>query len=133
MATLKLLPPVDADPVSQPFYDAAREGRLVVQRCTACRTTQLGSEICNCCSGTQLEWIAASGKAVVYSFVVMHLAYHAAFAAPYQSAIVELEEGPRLPVYCPDAARLAIGQAVVLAFAPTENGAMVPVLHVASP
>ena len=52
MNTLKLLPPVDADAVSQPFFDAAREGRLLVQRCITCRTTQLGSEICNHCFAT---------------------------------------------------------------------------------
>ena len=120
-------PPVDVDPVSQPFFDAACDGRLLVQRCLQCGTTQVGSEICNHCFGTQLEWVAASGKGVIHSFVVMHLAYHAALKPPYCSAIVELQEGPRIPVLLLDRTEVKTGQAVALAFAPTENGTMVPV------
>lgn len=131
MNTLKLLPPVDADAVSQPFFDAAREGRLLVQRCSACQTTQLGSEICNHCFATQLEWVAASGRAVIHSFVVMHMAYHPAFAPPYSAAMVELEEGPRIPVYLVGGLAPKIGQTVVVAFASAENGTSVPVARCA--
>ena len=98
MSVPGLLPAVDVDGVSQPFFDAARDNRLLVQRCLQCGTAQLGSEICNHCFDARLEWVAASGKGVIHSFVVMHLSYHAAFVPPYRSAMVELEEGPRLPV-----------------------------------
>ena len=49
----------------------------------------------------------ASGRGKLYSFGVMHQQYHPAFAAviPYNYAMVELEEGPRLVtnvVECPN-------------------------------
>ncbi|MCZ4314819.1 OB-fold domain-containing protein [Comamonadaceae bacterium G21597-S1] len=123
------LPSVDADAASQPFFDAAREGRLVVQRCTACQTLQLGNVICDHCFARQFEWIAASGRATVHSFVVMHLSYHRSFEAPYCGAIAELEEGPRLPVYLADQVRPRIGQKVTLRFAASEAGTAVPVAY----
>lgn len=121
------LPAVDVDGVSRPFFDAARDGSLLVQRCQQCGTAQLGSEICNHCFDVRLEWVAASGKGVIHSFVVMHLTYHAAFVPPYRSALVELEEGPRLPVLLLDGADAQIGQAVDIGFAPAENATRVPI------
>lgn len=131
MSVPGLLPAVDVDGVSQPFFDAARDNRLLVQRCLQCGTAQLGSEICNHCFDARLEWVAASGKGVIHSFVVMHLSYHAAFVPPYRSAMVELEEGPRLPVLLLDGAHAQIGQAVHIAFAPAENATRVPIAHCA--
>ena len=44
------------------------------------------------------DWVAASGKGKVYSWIVVHQRYHRAFELelPYNVAIAELEEGPRL-------------------------------------
>jgi uncharacterized OB-fold protein len=44
------------------------------------------------------EWIEASGKARVYSWTIFHQLYYPSFAdqIPYNVAIVELEEGPRM-------------------------------------
>ncbi len=57
----------------------------------------------------------------------MHIAYHRAFETPNTSAIVELEERPRIPVYLVEVPAPKIGRAVMVAFAPTENDASVPV------
>lgn len=134
MSTPALLPTVDVDTPSKPFFAAAVDGRLLVQRCAACGTVQLGSELCNHCFGTRLDWQRASGKGTVHSFVVMHMAYQPGFAAPYRSVIVELEEGPRLPMLLdlsPDIP-VAVGQAVSITFVPADaddanHAAMVPV------
>jgi len=50
------------------------------------------------CYSSKTEWTAASGKGKVYTFTVYHYAYHKAFEndLPYVTAIVELEEGPRI-------------------------------------
>lgn len=50
------------------------------------------------CYSNDAEWIRASGKGKVYTFAVYHQAFHQAFESdlPYVTAIVELEEGPRL-------------------------------------
>ncbi|MDM0072690.1 OB-fold domain-containing protein [Variovorax sp. J31P207] len=46
--------------------------------------------------GDKLEWRAASGRATLWSWVVMHQRYFPAFAdeVPYLVAFVQLEEGP---------------------------------------
>jgi uncharacterized OB-fold protein len=50
------------------------------------------------CYSYDTEWIVASGRGKVYSFVVYHQVYHEAFRddIPYITAIVELQEGPHL-------------------------------------
>jgi len=127
MSPRQALPAIDADAVSAPFFSGAQEQRLLVQRCTDCGTVQLGNALCDQCFGEGLDWVPASGNAVIHSFVVMHVAYHPAFTAPYASAVVELEEGPRIPVLLTDTLAAEIGQPVVIEFAPTENAVLVPV------
>ena len=83
----------------RPFFAAAREGRLVVQRCRGCGERRLPPrEICHRCLGRDSEWAEASGRGTVYSFNVMHQVYHPGFAAevPYAVVLVELEEGGRV-------------------------------------
>lgn len=87
------------DERSEPFFEAARRHELRVQRCTNCHTFQLPGRIaCDVCLSSELEWVSASGRGTVFSYVVVHQNYHPAFAEslPYNVAVVELEEGPRL-------------------------------------
>lgn len=88
------------DEASKPFYDGARQGKLMLMRCTACRTPRFPSrESCDECLSPEYEWYEASGRGTVRTFGVMHQRYHPGFAdeLPYVIAIVELDEGPRLP------------------------------------
>jgi uncharacterized OB-fold protein len=86
----------EPDEVSREFFAGLAQGELRLQRCDACKTWQLGEEICNHCAKRALNWTRASGRGVIYSFVVMHVGYHPAFKPPYNVAHVELDEGPRL-------------------------------------
>lgn len=82
-----------------PWWDAAAEGRLLIQRCTACGHTQhYPRALCRSCWSEDLEWIDASGKGTIWTFTVVHKPGHPAWAAaaPYTIALVELEEGPRM-------------------------------------
>lgn len=88
------------DEASQPFYDGAMEGRLMLMRCAECGAVRLPSrQHCDECLSPEYAWIAASGKGAVRTFAVMHQLYHPGFAKdiPYNVTIVELDEGPRLP------------------------------------
>lgn len=87
------------DAASQRFFDGAREGRLMIQRCSDCGASRfVARSRCDMCRSANYEWIAASGKASIVSFAVMHQRYHPGFhdELPYPLAVVELEEGPRL-------------------------------------
>ncbi len=102
------LPIPVADDESRPFFEGAKQRKLMLLRCTQCGTFRLpGRERCADCWSTDAVWAEASGKGKLYTFGVMHQQYHPAFAEviPYNYAIVELEEGPRLVtniVDCPN-------------------------------
>jgi uncharacterized protein len=89
-------------PVSQPFWDAARQHRLVYQRCTACGTRVFyPRDICpgrECFGIGTLEWVESSGKGWVYAHTISYQPADAGFAGdvPYVLAIVELDEGWRM-------------------------------------
>ncbi|OWU84616.1 hypothetical protein ATO6_13210 [Oceanicola sp. 22II-s10i] len=81
------------------FWAALDEGQLKFQRCRACGHAQLPArEECVNCLEADLEWEAAGGEAKLISWVVYHRAFHDAFKddVPYNVAVVELAEGPRL-------------------------------------
>ncbi len=83
----------------RPFLAAAREGRLVVQRCRGCGRRRFPPrEICSDCLCRDADWVASSGRGTIVSFNVMHQVYHPGFASevPYAVVLVELEEGGRL-------------------------------------
>jgi hypothetical protein len=85
--------------LTEPYWTAAREGRLVVQECNGCgqlRHPPLPS--CPRCHGTGQGWREVSGEGTVYSATVVRHPTHVALAdkVPYVIALVELAEGPRL-------------------------------------
>ena len=91
------IPPASA--MSQPFWDAAAEGRLVVQSCEACGHLQhYPRAYCLKCLSEALGWHQCSGRGAIYSYTVVRKAMHPGFAAlvPYVYALVELEEGVRM-------------------------------------
>jgi hypothetical protein len=47
-------------------------------------------------SASDCDWVLASGRASLFSYVVYHRQYHADFPVPYNVAAVVLEEGPLL-------------------------------------
>jgi uncharacterized OB-fold protein len=78
---------------------ALSAGRLEFQRCRACGRAWLPPrEACPSCLGAGWDWVAAAGSGRLISWVVYHVAFDAGVAdrLPYNVAIVELDEGPRL-------------------------------------
>jgi uncharacterized protein len=82
-----------------PFWTAAKERRLVVQRCDGCGVYRFPPDGgCPHCGSTQMTWTQVSGRAVLYSWTVCYpplLPFFAAHA-PWPVAVVQLEEGPRM-------------------------------------
>jgi len=88
-----------ADDISRPFWDAAKEHRLVVQRCTECGYyNHPPRPACDRCSSQRLAFAPVSGRCVIYTFTVMHQPNVAGFESevPYVNIVVELEEQPLL-------------------------------------
>lgn len=88
----------DASP-NETYWSALAEGRLTFQRCAECANAWLPArEECPRCWSARWRWEHASGAGEVVSWVVYHVAFHEAFKdrLPYNVALVELAEGPRL-------------------------------------
>ncbi|MCS6924895.1 MAG: OB-fold domain-containing protein [Candidatus Binatia bacterium] len=88
-----------ADDLSRPFWEAARQHRLVVQRCQACGYfNHPPRSACDACLSPQLCFEPVSGRGTIYSFTVMHQPAVAGFAEqlPYLNILVELDEQPLL-------------------------------------
>ena len=92
----KPLPEITED--NQPFWDGCKQHKLLLQRCSKCSHKRDASPVCPECLSGEHEWVEASGKGSIYSWIVVHQRYNRAFEddLPYNVAIVELEEGPRL-------------------------------------
>jgi uncharacterized OB-fold protein len=91
--------PIVADIEAKPFWEGCARGELLLQRCLDCGAVRHPpSPICRDCLSSRQEWVPASGNATLYTFVVVHHAFHAAFdeEVPYVVAVVELEEGPHM-------------------------------------
>jgi hypothetical protein len=80
----------------QPYWAAAREGRLLFQRCRGCGAAVWQPRaVCPECLAGELAWEESRGQGTVYSFSTVHRAPTAAWAAkvPYTLGIVQLREG----------------------------------------
>lgn len=79
------------------WFEAAREHRLLIQRCASCATLRHPpGPCCPECNSFEHDTVEASGRARVHSFVVNHHPRHPAFDFPLIVAVVDLEEGTRL-------------------------------------
>ena len=92
----KPLPEITPD--NKPFWDACKRHELSLQRCQDCGHLRLPSPICQKCLSMNSGWVSVSGRGKVYTWTTLFQRYNPAFAdeLPYNVAIVELEEGPRL-------------------------------------
>ncbi|HML11642.1 MAG TPA: Zn-ribbon domain-containing OB-fold protein [Stellaceae bacterium] len=110
---------------TQPFWDAAAEGKLLIKKCNACGEVHFYPRAhCPFCFSADTSWQQASGDGVIYTYSVMRRGA----PVPYAIAYVTLAEGPTMMtniVDC-DLDGIRIGQKVKLVFKPSEGGAPVP-------
>lgn len=82
---------------TRPFWEAARQGRLELQRCQSCKAFQHPPyATCVKCVSVDLRFEQVSGRGSIHAYTIM---YHTgdkrfASAVPYASIIVELDEAP---------------------------------------
>jgi len=121
------MPAVNAD--SAPYWQAAREGKLVLQQCAACGSKRfLPRHLCPTCWSDQTQWVEASGRGTIHAVTTVRRAPSQAFRekVPYVVALVDLEEGPRMltNIVGPNAEQAHIGQLVDVTFEVRDNGAV---------
>jgi uncharacterized protein len=89
-----ILTETHASAMTQPFWDAALEDRLVAPKCTTCGTFRMPpSPFCFICQSRDVEWVELTGLGTIYTFTVVRHPLHPDLAAicPYVSGVVELD------------------------------------------
>ena len=122
------------DDLNRPFFEAANDGRLVVQNCTACDRLQFPPRVAcdRCGSGDYLEWKQMSGRGKIYNYGVVYDCPVATLKEdlPFNLAAIMLDEDPGILMYShlpgTPADEVPVGAAVQVIFEATANGQKVP-------
>jgi uncharacterized protein len=115
---------------TQPFWDGAKQGKLMLQRCNATGKLQWPPRPLSLYTGrNDLSWIEVSGKATLYSWTVTRSAWPGHEGrVPYVCAYVKLQEGVRMLVNlinC-DPEQLQIGMDLHLVWDELDEGVPYP-------
>ena len=120
-----------SDALTLPYWEGVKQGELRIQKCRPCgHVWHPPLHRCPQCHSTEIDWVATSGRATLYSYTVVHHPAHIAVAdrVPYVVALATLEEGPRVVsnlLDCPrDAVR--IGMQLALVFQEIAPGLVLP-------
>ena len=122
------------DPETQPFWDAARAGTLLIRRCLDCgRFHFYPRPFCPVCWSTNVEWVQAGGRATLYTWSIVRRNDLPPFheRVPYVAAVVDLDEGPRMMtnvVDC-DFDALEAGMPLDVVFQPISDDVTIPVFR----
>jgi uncharacterized protein len=122
---------------TKPYWDGAKRHELTLPKCRSCNQYYFyPRDFCPSCFSFDVEWVKVSGRGVIYSFTVCHRGSPGFEGdAPYNIALVELEEGVRMMsniVECPDA-DLTIGMPVEVVFDDVTEEVTLPRFKPASP
>jgi len=86
-------------PETERFWEGCRNHELWLPFCKSCQQYFFyPRDFCPRCFGWNIDWRQASGRGKLYAFAIQYRVWHPAWAQdiPYVTALVELEEGPRL-------------------------------------
>jgi len=85
-------------PETKPFWDAAKQRKLRIQRCRDCTQHYFYPRpLCPQCLSRNVEWVEASGRGTLHTFVINHRPPRGFPATgPFVIGIVQLDEGPKM-------------------------------------
>ena len=79
----------------QQYFAALGTGQFNIQKCLACAGHVFYPRVvCPRCGSNRLEWVAPSGRGIVYSATTVRRKPEA--GGDYNVSLIDLEEGPRL-------------------------------------
>lgn len=122
-------------PLNAPFFDGTLDGVLRLQRGRGSGTVRFPySPVDPADLSTEADWVDLSGRATLWSWVVLHQVYFPAFAAdvPYPVIFVKLAEGPFMMSTIPsdvDVAELRIDMQMQVEFRPATDEFALPVFR----
>jgi uncharacterized protein len=86
-------------PEALPYWQAARQHQLKLPYCPACSAFfWFPRPFCPRCFSWEVEWRQVSGNGTLYTYAIQYRPQMPGFETdlPYVTAIVQLDEGPRL-------------------------------------
>lgn len=126
----------DHDALSAAYWDGARRGVLVLQRCAACGTPRhYPRAMCPSCYSFDTEHVEHPGTGTVHSWTVAHHAFtpETVGELPYTLVTVDLGAGMRALGRLTPPTVPAVGLPVRLSFEPGPGGAPRPVFTAEPP
>ena len=111
------------------FWEGTGLGELRIQRCQQCAALRHPpSPGCGRCGSLDWDFVVASGRGRVYSYVVHHHPPVPSHATPFAVLLVELEEGTRIVgnLVGADPDRVEVGQEVAVEFVTVDGGLVLP-------
>lgn len=79
------------------WFDAAKQGRLLIQRCADCGTLRHPpGPACPSCRSFEWDTLESARGGTLHSFTVIHHPQDPAFAYPLAVGLLDLTEGTRL-------------------------------------
>lgn len=118
------------------WFEAAREGRLEIQRCGDCGTLRHPpGPACPACRSFDWDSVVASGRGTLHSWTVVHHPQDPAFTYPLAVGLLDLEEGTRLvaDIAGVDHADLHVGMELQVTFIEHAHGETLPQLRPRDP
>lgn len=117
---------------SAPFWEAAKDHRLVIQSCSCGEKIMYPRRFCPQCLGEDLTFIPAKGTGEIYTLSTQMAGPPSGFEAllPYVIAVIRLDEGVQMMsnIVGEGATEARIGDRVTVDFAEVE-GATLPVFR----
>jgi uncharacterized OB-fold protein/acyl dehydratase len=113
------------------FFEGAAQGKLLIQKCAGCGMLHHPPKAACECGSFEMTSVEASGRGVVYSFVVNHYPQVPSFDYPLAVGLIELEEGVRMvsDVIGIDAADVHVGMPVEVEFVKVDDELTLPLFQ----
>ncbi len=114
------------------YWEKTKEHELWLRSCDECGPYFYPRDISPCCFSRNTRWVQASGNATLFTYAIVERAPHPGFVpdVPFVTAIVELEEGPKMATNIvidePTPENLQIGMALEVVFEDANDNISLP-------
>ncbi|HKR91518.1 Zn-ribbon domain-containing OB-fold protein [Novosphingobium sp.] len=121
------------DILTQPYWDGCKNHVITVQQCQSCgRKRHRPAAGCHWCGGQGVDWVQLSGRGSLYTYTVVHRAFHPSLAeeVPYVVGLVAAEEDPTVRfhtrILACDPADVQVGMSLKVLFQEEPDGTVLP-------
>jgi len=116
--------------ISEPFWQACKDGKLMIMNCTDCgRPFFYPRRCCPACWSEKVEWIESKGLGTIWTLSDVAISLWGDAwenTVPYTVAVIDLDDGVRMASRLVGGSGWKIGDRVRVCFQPGENDVVMP-------